>query len=365
MIYDKDKIKNNLTEEQIIDFVGELGGEPQVIHGDLVCKTICHNGQHHKMYYYPNNHLFHCYSDCGCSFDIFELVKKVKSLELGEEISLYSSIKYVADYFNISPENETNPIFSVTDEDMKYLSKVQQSKEYEIEKHIVEFKEYSADFLNFLPQPAIEAWINEGISKESQHYFNIKYDPSKQVIVIPHYDIDNKLIGIRQRALIDEDVEKYGKYRPYYFNKKLFSHPLGMNLYGINWNKENIKRLKTAIVVESEKSVMQAQDILGENNIVVAVCGSSFTTQQAEILMKLGVQEIVIGLDRQFQDFNDKEHLKLIKNFLNIFKKFGNFIKISYMFDYEGLLPYKASPTDMGKEIFFELFNKREHIYEN
>ena len=32
---------------------------------------------------------------------------------------------------------------------------------------------------------------------------------------------------------------------------------------------------------------------------------------------------------------------------------------ISFMFDKHNLLPYKASPTDLGKDIFLKLFKER------
>ena len=37
----------------------------------------------------------------------------------------------------------------------------------------------------------------------------ICFDPKNYGIVIPHFDINNNLVGIRERTLIDEN-EKYG-----------------------------------------------------------------------------------------------------------------------------------------------------------
>ena len=77
MRYDKDKIKESLTIEQVFDFCAEMGGEPRMeAGGDIfVMRTICHNhpGEgSHKCYYYNNTHLFRCYTNCG-SMDIFQL----------------------------------------------------------------------------------------------------------------------------------------------------------------------------------------------------------------------------------------------------------------------------------------------------
>ena len=104
-----------------------------------------------------------------------------------------------------------------------------------------------------MPHPRILPWEQEGISKEVIKSHNICYNPSSQAIVIPHYNINGELVGIRERTLIKEN-EIYGKYRPMYLNKTMYNHPLGFNLYNINFSKENIKRTKKAIIFEGEKS---------------------------------------------------------------------------------------------------------------
>lgn len=85
--------------------------------------------------------------------------------------------------------------------------------------------------------------------------YNIRYSILQNKIIIPHYDVDNNLIGIRGRALNEEDLV-YGKYMPIQIENKIYSHPLMFNLYGLNIVKNNIKRLKTAIIAESEKASM-------------------------------------------------------------------------------------------------------------
>ena len=79
---DKDEIKNSLTLEQVYDLLTELGAEPILKDNCIICKTICHNSDltnaSHKLYYYSNTHLFHCYTGCGdASFDIYDLVLRV------------------------------------------------------------------------------------------------------------------------------------------------------------------------------------------------------------------------------------------------------------------------------------------------
>ena len=168
------------------------------------------------------------------------------------------------------------------------------------------------------------------------------------------------MIGIRGRYLASEDAERFGKYRPLYINKELYTHPLSMNLYNLNKSKDVIAKSKTAIIFESEKSCLMFQRYYGmENDISVACCGSSISSYQIDLLEDLGVREIIIAFDRQFKEIGDDEFKRLKKKLINIHTKYGNRIRITAIFDKGLLLPYKSSPIDHGREIFEELLNNR------
>ena len=68
-------------------------------------------------------------------------------------------------------------------------------------------------------------WLKEGISQEVMNSYGITFDPVMWGIVIPHYDINGKLIGIRERTLIKEE-EINGKYKPAILNYQMYNHPL-------------------------------------------------------------------------------------------------------------------------------------------
>ena len=137
--------------------------------------------------------------------------------------------------------------------------------------------------------------------------YEISYDPSADGIVIPHRNIDGKLIGVRERTLIKEN-EIYGKYRPAFLNHKLYNHPLGYNLYNLNNSKNNIAKIKKAIIFEGEKSCLLYASYFGiENDLSVAVCGSNLTSYQVDLLKNLEVKEIIIAFDKQFKELGDEE----------------------------------------------------------
>ena len=369
--YDKDEIKNNLTIDDIVSILTEWHGEPRVINDNLVIsKTLCHNvgaelgNASHKLYYYVNTALFHCFTACGDSVDIFSLAQKVLTLQRGEPCDLPHAIDYVAKYFGYSPINRAEQSEMENLEDWRILNNYDRIKDIDLTTQQVELKEYDDTILTHLPRPVLTPWIMENISQEAMDLRGICYDPVNCGIVIPHRDIQNRLIGIRERNLTEEDIEIKGKYRPAFLGNQLYNHPLSYNLYNLNWSKENIKKIKKAIIFEAEKSCMQYATMFGqENDISVASCGSSLLKYQVYLLMQLGVEEIIIAFDHDFKSLTDSNVQKIIKNLKNIHKNYGNYVKISFIWDKNNLTSFKSSPTDSGRDIFLKLFKSRIDLY--
>ena len=371
--YDKDAIKNSLTLEQIENILNDFEADPDIRGDVIVSRTVCHNNcgcGSHKLYYYGNTNLFKCYTDCGGdAFDIFELTRKVMSREHPKqreesEWNLPEAIEYIAQKFGFAPIEEEFDLELATRDDFTIIKNYDRIKEIDINTQEVELKEYDDAILHHLPHPIITPWLREGIDPEVIKEAEICFNPKSQAIVIPHRDVNNRLVGVRERTLVEENIELYGKYRPAYINGQMYNHPLSFNLYNFNHSKENIKRFKKAFVFEGEKSPLLYRSYFGdENDLSVAICGSSFIAYQCWLLINAGAEEIIICLDKQYQELGDKEHEKLVKNLKNIHKKYGRFVKISYMFDKGNLLDYKDSPIDKSKEVFLELYNNKFSIY--
>ena len=372
-------IKNNLTIDQIYEFLADAGGEPQM-HGDIIIsRTICHNppGQgSFKLYYYDNTKLFKCYTACPeNSFDIFELTLKIKKLA-NEQIIYWSkdatqtsrpwdlpdAVRYVAIYYGLETPEEKFSEKRIELQDWQILSKLEAKKLQKSNKQIVSLKVFNDDFLKNMAQPRIIPWEKEGITQDIMKAHKICYDPKNQGIIIPHYDINNQLIGVRERTLIKEK-EIYGKYVPATINGKMYNHPLSFNLYNINISKNNIRNIKKAIVFEGEKSSLKYGSFFGlDNDISIAACGSNLINYQVELLLSLGVQEIIIGFDRQYQELGDSDCRKWTKKLTEINNKYNSKVQISFLWDKEHLLNYKDSPIDQGPEVFIELFKNRIQI---
>lgn len=355
------EIKNNLSLEQIRDFLIAFGGNPKVKGNIIISKTICHDGDSEKLYYYNNTKLFKCFTDCGDNFDIYELIIKIKKIKENIELTLPQAVEFIVDFFKLKKDNS----FSFEDKkddlnDWIILENYEKNNnQEENNQRIVELKIYDEKILKYLPFYPIKQWEKEGISKEVMKYCGIKYDPFSCGAVIPHYNIENYLIGIRERTLIKEE-EKNGKYKPAILNYQMYSHPLGFNLYGINWAKDKIKKIQKAIIFEGEKSVMLYASYFGIDNLIaVAACGSNLTKYQVELLISAGAKEIIIAFDRQYKEIGDDEWKIWTKKLEGIYQKYSKEVLITFMFDKKKRLEYKMSPIDNGKEIFLELFKER------
>ena len=201
-------------------------------------------------------------------------------------------------------------------------------------------------------------WIEEDISIETMKIFNILFSISRNQIIIPHYDINNNLIGIRGRFLDQNDIELYGKYRPVEIEGISYAHPLSLNLYGLNVVKNNIKNIHKVILFEGEKSVQKSYEYYKDNSIGVAVCGSHFNKNQLDLLIKnFDLNEIIIAFDKEYE--SPKEIIDYKIKMKELCKKYINYCNFSYIIDTKNRLELKDAPIDKGKEVFEELLKER------
>lgn len=359
--YDKNSLKERLEIEQIYDLIELWGGEPEYTNNGLTSQTICHNNPgdgSRKLYYYDNTKLFVCFSGClEHSFDIFELCIKIMKIQKNLVWELYDAMNYIASYFGFDGiEKQEEDVQSLEDWKIfdKHKFKIIESQQIPI------LKEYNPIILERFSYPRIENWEREGILNSVNKKNLIGYYPNKEQITIPHWDINNRLIGIRGRFLAQDMADRYGKYLPLKIGKQIYNHPLSMNLYNLNNSKDNIKKVKTAIIVESEKSTLQYQSYYGyDNDISVACCGSSISTPQARLLNNLGVRDLIVAFDKDYIKIGDEVFQRSKNKLLHIYNKYKNMFNISFIWDKKNILPVHSSPLDCGPHVFEKLLGER------
>lgn len=350
VVVDAQDILEQITIEQIYDLLSHLGGEPRYIEdGVVVSKTICHGGSSHKLYYYENASRFTCYTGgCGYGFSVFDLIMNINSC------SFIESLNYVKSFFGI-----------VSGED--YIS--QREKRANIDffkKFNTETVDKQSDviyndgILNNFYNIFHQDWINDGISAKSMQKYNIKYSILTNQIVIPHYNADAQLVGVRVRNLDKDVVDRGQKYMPLIYNGEMYNHDTGRYLYGLNVTKKNIEKHRKIILFEGEKSCMQLETMFPDDNISVALSGSNLSKEQFDLLFNLGVEEVIIALDKEFINIGDKREVmyqrEIRKGFID---KILPYCKVSLLWDWDGLLSEKDSPSDRGKDIFLNLYKNR------
>ena len=352
-MYDIDEIKTSLSLEQIELILVELGGEPIRKGETIISKTICHGGDSHKLYYYDNTHLFHCYTGCDdSSFDIFQLLVKVKHCELPE------AVEQLIHFLGLSFQEKDFSKERIEIPDLAVLARWQENNKEKELKNNNSLPLFDSGFLDNFPRPVFTPWEKEGIEKDVCDDRGICFDPVAFGIVIPHRNKEGQVVGIRERTLVKER-EVFGKYRPAVFGRKMFNHPLGFNLYNIDKARDAVGIFHKSIIFEGEKSCLKYASFFGmENDISVACCGSSISNAQIELLLESGATEIIIALDKQYNSYDDEDCRKWLKKFCHFDRNAGK-AQFSYIMDKDDLLDFKDSPIDKGKEIFLQLFMER------
>ena len=341
------EIIENLKDEDIFNLLEKLGGEPVDKQDYILSKTICHHGDgeecNHKLYYYKNSHIFYCYSSCS-SMSIFKFLE-----------NFYETRGIVFDWYKDVYQAIVNCSATQIQGAKRYKSI---RSDYEQKKIRKELPSYPDGLLDMFVEYYPVEWLNDNISKEAMKKYNIRYSISQNKIIIPHYDIDNRLIGIRGRALNEQEVKNFGKYMPVQIEGKWYSHPLSLNLYGLNKNWQNIKQDKIVYIFESEKSVLQLENFEGKN-YAVASCGSNLNKFQIDLLIRYcAPHQVILCYDNEELKGEDKYYSKLYK----MCSKYKNYCNMSFIYDRKNLTNKKDSPSDCGEETFKKLLKGRVKI---
>lgn len=358
--YDKQvDIKRDFTDEEIIKTLLDLGSEDykQGPNGELIFQTVCHNKSNgsYKLYYYQDTGMFHCYTECGDSFNLYDLVMRAKG---------YTEFKDAYSYvYGLLGLRKAKRIGFVSGreliDDWDIFLKYSKAN-YHQEKYC--FRTYPQTLINYYCKIDPIEWLDEGITQETLEKYMIRYDLTGNKIVIPHYDIDGNLIGIRGRALNKFEVEQGKKYMPLIIENEILRHPTHYNLYGLNMNKKAIEQTKKIMIFESEKSVLKCDGFYGRNNFTVASCGSNISNYQRNMIINLGVSEVFIAFDKEYHEAFSKESDDYSEKILKLAYKFSPYVTTWVLWDTDNLLGYKDAPCDKGEEVLRHLMKNKFEV---
>lgn len=329
------------NKEQIIYFTGDrnkdaLKGSP-------------------KLYFYKDSQIYFGYTSSR-SYDIISLVQTRLSL-LKQPCSFLDACQFIIDTTNINPDS-----ISRIKKDGHVYDWSNLERFIRVRKYGNQLSEYNRNIIDTLPQLYPQAWIDEGISEETMDKYQIRYYERCNQTVIPCFDDEARLVGVRVRNW-DKDRVEQAKYMPLVtLDGQCYKFNTNQVFYGINYNKPEIERTGKVIIVESEKAVMKLDTYMGRHNIALGMYGSNLGIQRRNQLLKMGVNTVSYVVDNDFIGQDDEFFEQWREKIRHFIKLWDGFCRVEIVWDNLGLLGPKENATDRTKEVWEQLWENREII---
>jgi hypothetical protein len=354
-----------ITTSDIVQLVSKFGIPETSIryyNNQLIMPTGCHNEiigtAKHKLYYYEDSKKFHCYTCCG-SMNPFEFVVQAYRTR-GIKYSLSNAAIIIE---RIIQERLRDGFAIVTPP-----SNVKKEIEEDWHKSLTE---YNPSIMNCFSRNKkyLKVWEKEGISFDAMDKFGIKFDMIRNRMVIPIYDDKGVFVGAKVRNFNQEDIENGRKYMPLIHNNEIYTYDKGKILYGLNFNKKNIKNAKRAIIFESEKSTILYESLYVGNK-AVSIGGSNVSIYQTELLKQYKVETVVLALDNDYSLLPNEngeydKYFGLYKMLKEANKLDAKGFNVEIVYDWEqSFLENKDAPIDKGREIWNKLYRNRKNFNE-
>ena len=365
-------IKSKLNDRSIIEIINRLGGEIKEDNNDYMIFTsitydVDADSHKPKLYCYKANYTFVEYHLSMVTFDIFELIKQRQKL-LGVKYNFIDCLKFVCNVIGIDYDNNSyTPIQNeFVNSNLKRFTNKSRKAELQVFDDII---------LNKFEHWYHQDLLDDNISIETMDKYNILYYDYGNQIIIPCYNEYNQFIGIRARNLDPMVEAKYIPYKDINWrngNKGWYKFNVGSTFYGLNHNIPAIRKFKKVVICESEKSVLQGDTYFGDNNIILGMYGSAMTKQKRDILLSLGIDELIIAIDFDYveESYSNQEEYELPTDWekyedkvYRIADMFKDWCKVSVIIDYYPEHK-KDCVTDYGKNKFIKLYKERLTIYE-
>lgn len=279
----------------------------------------------------------------GRSADIFDLIAHV------EDCSFAEAMKFVCNLAGLDYYGETQEL----PESLQIIKLLKEMSIGEDEEDNSPVKPISEKVLDYYIDAGNVLFLDDGISLETQHEWEIKFDPQTNSVCIPIRDELGSLIAVKarrfkytpstpleQRRFPDELGEDESKY--------FFLEPGAKSqvLYGLYKNLKAIQRQGVVYVGESEKFALQLYDM---GYYGVSTGGSKVSKRQIEMLTRLGVK-ICFCFDKDISE----EDLR------DIAEQFIDGVPVYAIIDKNNILDKKESPSDDEKKWSYLI---RNNIY--
>ena len=344
-------LKSQLTDDRIIELMDAMGAPlMKADSNNLIFPSICHHRsdcQAHKprLYYYIESQSWFCFV-CHFSGDTISLVQHVKHLDFNQAVSYICSVLHL----QVGQIEQNEQLDNWTE-----LRRFLPNAEPEPDKLLAYDKSVLSLFDHLYPQE----WLDYGISTDILDKFGIGWYARQACISIPVI-FNGQLVGVRGRYTREQDVAK-GKYRPICtLDGTVLKFPSSACLYGYDQNKAAIEKSRQVVLFESEKSVLKAPSYNVHN--ALAVFGSNISKQHIQLLLELGVNDVVLCMDSDYKQVGDDEFKFFVVKMKKLVAKLKPYFSVSIVYNNQGYDMYKCNMMDIPYEQAMKLWESRVRI---
>ena len=307
-----------------------------------------------KLYFYKDSQIYFGYTSSR-SYDIISLVQTRLTL-LGKQCSFIDACNFILEKTGLDPTKVYKPINNGHVYDWSNLERF-----IRVRKYGNQLSEYNRNIIDTLPPLYPQAWIDEGISEETMDKYQIRYYERCNQTVIPCFDEEARLIGVRVRNW-DEDRMAEAKYMPLItLDGTCYKFNTNQVFYGINYNRPMIEQTGEVWLGESEKFVLKLDTWYGDKSCALGMYGHQLGLQRRNQLLKMGVKHVIYVPDNDWIGKDDDAFDAWSKSVQSLCDMFKGFCDVDIVWDDSGeLLGPKDNATDKDKATWEKLFNNRE-----
>lgn len=331
--------------------------------------TLCHGGTHHNAAFDPETHKITCFSKCG---NKTRVLHNWVSAALGTD-NPNEGKQFIEKWMDEAEIDLSDVIpgasggtttYHAFDPDMRV--EMVKGIDPKILAGLYSQFDTTPQTLSRLKWHLPKAQGGDEIPLQQLIDFDVAYYPKRGTIILPHHNINGKIVGLYERSFAPTQDEmrkifgyepwewiedksawaaihyapkskymplwKEGKYRDK--EKPCWSFPNSRNLYGLHKAKEAIRESGKAIIFEGAKSVMLAHAY----GYPFAVASHTFGASESHLamLIQAGAKEIILAFDKQYQAPEGKEWDTYEKRTRGLADRVGRFVKVSRICDREG-----------------------------
>lgn len=344
-------IKSSITDDGIIALMDSMG-IPLVSANNqyMVFPSACHHAdwERHKpkmwCYLDGDTPMFKCWV-CGFSGDAIALIQHLRRCTFNQAVdyiccTLGISATELADDAQIDPWQRDLH---------RWLPNVAQDEPTEL-------TAYDPAILSAFDHLYPTDWLEYGITRDSMDKFGIGWYARQACISIPVVQ-NGQLVGVRGRYTRPQDIAK-GKYRPIaMLDGNVLKFSSGFAMYGYDQNNDAIKSSRQAVLFESEKSVLKAPEYGIHNSL--AVFGSNISKRHIELLLELGVNDVVIAFDSDYRQIGDDDFQFFVAKMKKVTSKLKPYFGVSIIYNNQGYDAYKCNIMDLSYDQAMTLYERR------